>query len=148
MKAWFVVAGLAALLLGACQKKAETPATGLFGGNGPRGRYVGVGFYNPGQMWVHLKPALAPAEPSADPGAATLADDEQIIVVMDSATGEFRQCGNLSGHCIGFNPWAKPLGVAQSAPVQLLKHAQQLREEAAAAATSEGPEIELSVRKP
>ena len=147
MKAWFVVAGLAAVLLGACQKKAEAPATGLFGGNGPRGRYVAVGLYSPGQMWAHLKPAPAPAEPPADPDAATLADDEQIIVVMDSATGELRQCGNLSSHCIGFNPWAKPLGATQSAPVQLLKHAQQLHEEAEAAARSEGPEIEFNAQK-
>ena len=147
MKAWFVVAGLAAVLLGACQKKAEAPGIGLFGGNGPRGRYVAVGLYAPGQMWAHLEPAPAPAEPSVDRGAATLADDEQIIVVMDSATGELRQCGNLSGHCIGFNPWVKPLGATQSAPAQLLKHAQQLHGEAEAAATSEVPEVELNVRK-
>lgn len=60
--------------------------------------------------------------------------------------GELRQCGNLSGHCIGFNPWAKPLEAGQSAPVQLLKHAQQLQEESEAAAKAETAESERKAR--
>lgn len=112
-------------LLSGCQKTGETP-TSI---NGPRGRFVGVGIYTPGQMWGQLvRPAAA-----ADPAAATLDDDEQIIVVLDSATGELRQCGNLSGHCIGLNPWTKPLAKGQGLPAALVKHAQQLASETGAA---------------
>ena len=66
---------------------------------------------------------------------------------MDSATGELRQCGNLSGHCIGFNPWSRPLGSGQSAPVLLLKHAQQLQDEAAAAENPGRETYQLNLRK-
>jgi hypothetical protein len=46
-------------------------------------------------------------------------DDQAIIVVVDSATGEIRSCGDLSGYCIGQNPWKKPLASGQGAPVAL-----------------------------
>ena len=116
---WIVVA---ALSLSACQKAREAPAAGV----SPRARYVGVGIYMPGDLWRHLarpQPTTAP-----DPAAATLADDEQVIVVLDSATGEVRQCGNLSGHCVGLNPWSTTAST-QSAPAPLLKHAQDLQRE-------------------
>jgi hypothetical protein len=57
-----------------------------------------------------------------NPAAATTADDSQIIVVVDSNSGEIRQCGNLSGHCIGMNPWANALGQDRAAPVALDAH--------------------------
>jgi len=113
-----------ALALCACQKPGEKdPGPG----SGARGRYVGVGMYPATALWAHLT-ATAPT----DPAAARLDDDEQVIVVMDSATGELRQCGNLSGHCIGFNPWGRPLPEAQVAPAKLLKPAQDLTGEASA----------------
>jgi hypothetical protein len=75
-----------------------------------------------------VEPARA-AGSVTDPAAATLDDDDHIVVVLDSATGQLRQCGNLSGHCIALNPWAKT-ATAQGAPAALLKHARQLAEEA------------------
>lgn len=111
------------LALGGCQKGEErAPAAA----GGPRGRYVGVGIYSPGQVWTQL--VRAPAD-GTDPAAANLDDDEQVIVVLDSATGELRQCGNLSGHCIGLNPWSKRLADGQGLPSKLLKHAQELQAE-------------------
>lgn len=120
------VAAAAALALGGCQKAGDSVPTGQ---SGPRGRFVGVGIYTPREMWTQLARATQPQ----DPAAATLEDDEQVIVVIDSATGEIRQCGNLSGHCITLNPWSKSAS-AQGAPASLLKHARQLAEEAAAEA--------------
>lgn len=118
---------LAGLALSGCQKMSETAPTD--GTAGPRGRYVAVGTYAPGQVWAHLA-RPEPAQPPA-PGLARLDDDEQIIVVMDSATGELRQCGSFSGHCLIFNPWSADAS-RQGAPAALLKHAQDLNREAAA----------------
>jgi len=125
MRVLVLAAGaFAALAVGGCQKRSEGAPIGV---NGPRGRYVGVGIYAPGQVWRQLvRPT--PSTPDAT-AAARLDDDEQVIVVLDSATGEMRQCGNLSGHCIGFNPWAAPLPAGQGVPARLLKHAQDLRNE-------------------
>src|SRR5687768_5621721 len=112
--------------MAACQKtsaSAEAAPGGLFGK--PAGRYVGVGHYSPGEMWTQVVRQAA----SQDPAASNAGDDDEIIVVLDSKTGEVRQCGNLSGHCIGFNPWAKPLAAGERAPIPLLKHREQLRQE-------------------
>ena len=110
------------LALAGCQKAEEHARAGMTGG---KGRYVGVGMYPATSLWAQL---VAPAPIGA--GAATLDDDEQVIVVMDSATGEMRQCGNLSGHCVGFNPWAAPLPAGQGVPAALQKHARELAAEA------------------
>jgi len=95
------------------------------GPSAAKGRYAGVGIYSPGPMWEQLGPPAA----SGNPAVATLRDDEKIIVVTDTRTGELRQCGNLSGHCIALNPWAKPLAPGHAAPVRVLKHAHQLQAE-------------------
>lgn len=102
----FIPILLLTVSLGACGREP---------GYAPRhgGRYVGIGIYSPGQMWQRL---AGPAR-AADEGAATLRDDEQVIVVVDSQTGELRQCGNLSGHCIRMNPWS-----GQPAPARLNAH--------------------------
>lgn len=130
-----LAAALAAMALTGCEKRDEAAAatTGVFGWNGHKARYVGVGLYQPGELWTHLARTAQPAAPAA----ATLGDDDEIIVLLDSATGELRQCGNLSGHCLAMNPWADPLDPAGAAPAKLLKHAKQLREEAEAAAAAE-----------
>jgi hypothetical protein len=114
------------MALSGCQKKAEAPASNLFGSSA-RGRYLGVAVYSPGRMWEQVARTGAPT----DAAVSTLKDDEQVIVVVDSATGELRQCGNLSGFCTTMNPWSKP---AAAVPTALLKHAQQLDDEAAAQA--------------
>ena len=120
---WFLV--FAAVSLAACQK----PGGPVEAGNTYRGRYAGVGIYTPGEMW----PQLARPAAGSDPAAATLEDDEQVIVVVDTKTGEVRQYGNLSGHCLAMDPWSKPASV-QGAPAPLLKHARDLAREAEAKA--------------
>ena len=131
MKAASLLVPLVAFAVAACQQKSEeaaaVPASGLFGK--PSGRYVGVGHFNPSELWTQIVRQAA----EGGPAAANADDDDEIIVVLDSKTGEVRQCGNLSGYCIGFNPWARPLGEAQRGPVPLLKHREQLRQEAQAA---------------
>jgi hypothetical protein len=70
---------------------------------------------------------------NSDPALAKLQDDEHVIVVMDSHTGEVRQCGDHSGHCVSMNPWTSEGGQA-SLPVKLGKHAADLDAENNAAA--------------
>jgi hypothetical protein len=118
------VLGLAGLLfIIGCAKRSDTTAAD----SSRRGRYVGVGIYSPGAMWSQI----VVANQSKDPSESKLNDDDQVIVVLDSNTGELRQCGNLSGYCIGMNPWAKPLGASQIAPLPVAKHAEELQDETA-----------------
>jgi hypothetical protein len=114
------VAALCAGLAG-CQKVDETPVS-RFGGGAHKGRYFGLGIYGAGRMWAQLERR---ADPKAPPNlaAATLKDDEVVLVMMDSATGEVRQCGNLSGYCVRSEPWVVE---APAAPAALAKHAEQL----------------------
>ena len=102
----------AAILLSACDDTAGT-------GGGPHhgGRYVGIGLYAPSALWSRLAGVPRPSNPQA----ATLDDDNAVIVVVDSQTGEIRQCGNLSGHCIAMNPWS-----GQSAAASLTAHSADL----------------------
>ncbi|MDQ0463769.1 hypothetical protein QO010_001540 [Caulobacter ginsengisoli] len=110
---WGVLA-LAGLGLAACGRPTvESPSA-------HHGRYVGIGIYEPGDLWQRMTTAAPAANASAD--AARLSDDEQVIVVVDSDTGEVRQCGNLSGYCVGMNPWTKALLAQQQAPVNLQAH--------------------------
>ena len=112
--------------LAGCSAPADGPAADL----ARHGRYVGVGIYPVGQMWSQVVVANAPK----DAATSRLGDDEQIIVVVDSATGELRQCGNLSGYCVGMSPWRGKLPPSQIAPIPLTKHADQLAQKVAAAA--------------
>lgn len=103
---------VASLALPGCD---QAPATNYASHDG--GRYQGIGTYPAGRVWPHQSGVPQPR----DRAAATIADDEQIIVTVDSRTGEVRQCGNMSGHCVASNPWA-----GRSAPVGLLRHAADL----------------------
>jgi hypothetical protein len=105
-----------AACLGACK-----PAPGQWAenSNSQHGRYVGVGLYNPTKQWTHMVHGQAPR----DDTLAKPIDDQVIIVVADSATGELRACGDLTGYCIGMNPWEHALGASQIAPIQLTAHA-------------------------
>jgi uncharacterized protein YceK len=85
------------------------------GEDGHRGRYAGVGLYGADHGWAHLAGAAEPA----DKAIARTADDTTVIVTVDGATGEIRQCGNYSGHCIAMNPWRGQLGPKQAEPVTL-----------------------------
>ncbi|MEO7690999.1 MAG: hypothetical protein ABIS51_17085 [Sphingomonas sp.] len=86
------------------------------------GRYTGIGIYSADKMWSEI----ARADKSKDKAAATTADDQNVIVVVDGDTGEIRQCGNLSGYCVGMNPWSGALAKSQTAPLGLSRHAAEL----------------------
>lgn len=111
--------------LAACSKQTES-GTGI---PDRVGRYTGVGIYSADRLWAQLE-----QDPAPDGRSARLADDSYVVVVVDSHTGELRQCGNLSGHCIGMNPWSRPLAAPQRTPAPLIKHAADLEAEADGAA--------------
>jgi len=91
---------------------------GQTGADAHRGRYAGVGIYAPGEGW---RRQVAGQGPTTGP-AARLVDDEAVIVVVDSQTGEVRGCGDLSGYCVGLNPWRTALARPQQTPVDLTAH--------------------------
>jgi len=110
----FALLTLAALQVSACKKHLD------FDSDGPasHGRFVGVGIYTPGAPWSQMTRAQQPADASA----AQLSDDQAIIVVTDSSTGEVRACGDLSGYCVAMNPWRGALANEQLSPVRLAAH--------------------------
>lgn len=99
--------------LAGCKQEESVPTSAS-----THGRYLGVGIYRPDTQWTRL----AASQDPKDDASARLADDQAIIVVVDSETGEIRSCGDLSGVCIGMNPWTKPLATTQGAPVALTRH--------------------------
>ena len=111
---------VAGALASGCQDRAADPETGR------HGRFLGVGTYSAGELWSKM----AQSGKQGDPAAATLLDDEHIIVVVDSQTGEVRECGDYSGYCVSMNPWTKAIAPEQAAPVKLTKHAADLADEA------------------
>ena len=117
------VALIATILVGltGCHKMYST-----FDGGGPHhGRYAGVGLFSPGKIWAHLQ-----GDASGDPAAAKPADDDVVIVVVDSDTGEIRECGNYSGRCVSMNPWTKAIAPQQHMPVAVDAHAAELEQTA------------------
>jgi hypothetical protein len=110
--------GLLAIVIGApslggCRQGAVWPNA-----RAAHGRYVGVGIYTPTAEWRQL----IGKQPSSSPGAAQRQDDQVILVTADSTTGELRACGDLSGYCVGFNPWKQPLIATQTSPVPVAAH--------------------------
>lgn len=106
-----------------------------------RGRYAGIGTYPAGQLWSHMAVSAQPTNAAS----ARIDDDSQIIVVVDSVTGEVRQCGDLSGYCIGMNPWTGAPGSA--APVGLTIHAADLARETGEGADA-GPVVNATEERP
>lgn len=96
------------------------------------GRYAGIGVFDAGKLWSKM---AVPAK-AASPQAATTADDEHVIVVVDTDTGDVRECGDYSGYCAAMNPWTQAIAPQQRMPVPLTAHAADL--EAAAAGNSTG----------
>jgi hypothetical protein len=121
-----VPALIAACLLAGCDRGSD-------GTSRPsrHGRYAGIGVFEPGNLWSRM---AIPKKATA-PEAATTADDEHIIVVVDTDTGEVRQCGDHSGYCTAMNPWTQAIGAQQKAPVTLTAHAADLAREAEANAS-------------
>ena len=113
-----VVAAIAVGALGGCKKPATAAGADVLSHHG---RYAGIGIYEAGPQWSKIVVAGQPAT-AVGAGAAKTSDDDEIIVVVDSNTGEIRQCGNLSGYCVGMSPWAKGLVAAQAVPVSLTDH--------------------------
>jgi len=132
----YVIAVLVLLVLGvsACRPKADAVADSSAarepdpaGRAGPTG-YVGVGIYSPSLAWQRMVEASAQTTPS--PALARKVDDQVVIVVQNSRTGDIRACGDMTGYCVGMNPWAKPPG--QLTPVSLTDHQPTEAEQAAA----------------
>lgn len=122
MKAVSVGAAIiAAACLAGCNREIESAANQ----NGPHGRYLGIGVYPADPLWSKMVVAAKPG----DKAAATIEDDGHIIVVVDSRTGEIRQCGNRTGYCVGMNPWGRALAGSQTTPISLTKHAAELSNE-------------------
>ena len=118
MKSWIVVGVvIAAVSLSACKRKDGTWAS--LSGEPHQGRYLGVGVYRPEAAWTRM---VAAQQTDTTPAAKT-ADDQAVIVVVDSGTGEVRACGDLSGYCIGMNPWKGALAKTQIAPIAMTRHA-------------------------
>ena len=107
-------------VLAACGEAADRHSPPL-----RQGRYAGIGTFPANPLWSRMTVAEQPKDESA----ATINDDSQIIVTVDSVSGEVRQCGDLSGHCIAMNPWTGSLGADRSAPVRVTAHASDLEQE-------------------
>lgn len=86
------------------------------------GRYVGIGVFNSGVLWSQMRVA----KPLEDISTARIADDEHIIVVVDTKTGQVRECGDYSGYCITMNPWTKAVDPSMELPVSLIRHASDI----------------------
>ena len=114
---------LASLTLSACGPKV---VEGGAGAPSAHGRYNGVGIYGPGKQWTKMMAA----QQAADPQLARPIDDQVIIVLEDSLTGEVRACGDLTGYCIGMNPWKTALTSGQISPVRMTAHVSPDPEEA------------------
>lgn len=113
--------GLLAFLSG-CEGMTSNTASDVH----QHSRYAGIGIYSPGKLWGAQESAQAKAH--QDPALAKLSDDEQIIVVVDSRTGEVRECGNYSGYCASIQPWTNAV---EGAPVKLSKHSDEANDTAA-----------------
>ena len=87
---------------------------------------------------------MAGVETPSDSAAAKLEVDEHVIVVVDSHTGEVRQCGDYSGVCVVMNPWTGP-GSRNAMPVRLKKHAANIAAEAQASEQEAAPTTEEAV---
>jgi len=111
---------IAASLLGltGCHGESTTPLSGPH-----HGRYAGIGLFSPGKVWAHLQ-----GETTKDPAAAKPEDDDAVIVVVDSDTGEMRECGNYSGLCVSMNPWTKAIAPQRHTPVAVNAHAAELEQ--------------------
>jgi hypothetical protein len=109
---------LVPLMLAGCNSLGEAASNGAH----ERSRFSGVGVYAPTGLWAEQLDFVKPADKSA----AKLTDDDKIIVTVDGQTGEIRQCGNHSGHCVSLSAWEKG---AKKAPLKLRNHAEDLSQE-------------------
>ncbi len=109
-----IVLGLSTMLTG-CRPFTESSSDEQ---QASRERYAGIGIYNADRLWRAIKGAPE----TKDPEVAKLADDDMVIVVSDSKTGEIRQCGNHSGFCVTMNPSDSKGKAPVQLPAKLLPH--------------------------
>lgn len=102
LRSLLFVIGMGAILA-ACNREAVESAAHHRGG-----RYEGIGVATPGEAWSRI----ADAPKSGSDKLATLRDDDYVVFVTDTQTGEVRECGNRSGFCIRIRPWDKPAALA------------------------------------
>jgi hypothetical protein len=119
---WMPAALGAALLSSGCDRQV--------GGQGApppkHGRYAGIGVFDAGTLWSRADIGRK----AGDAAAANLSDDEHVIVVVDTDTGEVRECGDHSGLCFAMNPWTAAIAGRQL-PARLTAHMADLQAEAA-----------------
>lgn len=118
------VIALSILVMGCLLSGCGRESSAFGPGAKNNGRYAGIGTYDAGRLWGQMAGLAAPS----DTAAAKLEDDEHVIVVIDSHTGEVRQCGDHSGVCVVMNPWASQ-GSQIATPIKLKKHASDLTAE-------------------
>lgn len=121
MRSGMIFVAVACGLLSGC---GQGPTASPVGGRS-QGRFAGIGVFDVGRLWSHMTVKVS----STDPAAATIADDEHVIVIIDSHTGEVRQCGDHSGYCVAMNPWNGIGSGAPTLPTKLDKHAADLAAE-------------------
>ena len=109
------VFGLAVFALCGCDRAATF--AGL--SDDAHAHYASIGIYAPGESW----PRIAGPQQAKSGAPAIPLDDQAIFVVMNSRTGEIRACGDLTGYCIGMNPWKSALIATQVAPIAMKQHA-------------------------
>lgn len=119
MKRFFILAVISSLAITACGRTEEASDSGS---GSARGRYAGVGVFDAGRLWSKM---IVPTT-QQDDSSARLSDDEHVIVVVDSQTGEVRQCGDHSGYCIGVSPWGTKDGATPLLPAKLSAHSEDL----------------------
>ena len=136
----FITCALVTLALTGCDRHGDIDAPG----HHASARYEGIGIYPADELWSRL----AANDVNKDQTRALRADDGQIIVVVDSRTGEIRQCGNFSGYCVMMNPWSGQLGGERSAPLSLSKHAEDLARENASSNAPEASNSSVTAKQP
>jgi hypothetical protein len=119
MRTGIIVASAFCALLAGCQKQEGTLVDEPNNPKSP-GRFSGIGVFEAGRLW-ELMAVPSPPDAKKDPAAATLQDDEHVIVVVDTHTGEVRQCGDHSGFCVAMNPWTGT-GPQNMLPAKMVKH--------------------------
>ena len=129
-KAAEAVASDAALTTAAADTPDDQP--GFLGLGSKHGRYAAVGIYQPGDGWT--KVIADQQTPGAQAAQQVL--DQAVIVVADSQTGEVRACGDMTGYCVGINPWKAKLTAAQIAPIRLTNAAKPAVERASSAGSA------------
>ena len=113
MRATALGALVACMVLCGCDRSPQAA------GPKSQSRFAGIGVFDAGKLWAAM---ASPAVPK-DAATAGIADDEHIIVVLDSHTGEVRQCGDHSGYCVAMNPWTSPNA---KMPVKLARPSQDV----------------------